>query len=156
MAMIDPAPLRKPEHAKPTAANDTRPADPVSILSSPPPSPRGRSFMFRGVLLLVGGLLVGELALPTMLKPSVIAGDAVARYHFRTMTMVNQKEIELQEQITIAQKGAEIEAQRAQLQSLCALTVLLDPEIAQQCAALVNYTQDAAATSIEHSKRQGQ
>lgn len=150
MNAITPAPLREvSDRATPLVSV---PADPTLILSQPLPSPRTRTTLIRNIAIVVGALLGAELILPFALKPSVVIGDAVARYHFRTMTVINDKEIELEEQKKIAERRAEIEAERAKWVGICAFGILLDPQLAAKCQEFANTAFDASEQSIRKSK----
>lgn len=156
MNAVTPAPLRGTSDRAPSpavrAAADYLPADPALILTQPLPSPRARNTFIRTIVVVAGLIFGAEMILPFAMKPSVVIGDAVARYHFRTMTVINDKEIELEEQKKIAMRRAEIEAERAKWAGICMFGALLDPQLAYKCQQFSNSAFDAAERSIRHSK----
>ena len=157
MNAVVPAPLRKAAPLNNPVATTVKagghlPADPTPMIMKPLPAPGAKATMVRNILIAAGVLFMAEVGFPEALKPSVVIGKAVGRFHFETMTQVNKKEIELKEQEKIAERRAEIEAERAKWVGICQLGIMLDPQIAYKCKMLANGAFDAAADSIDLSK----
>jgi hypothetical protein len=126
---------------------------------SPPPVPRTervrRSWpRGSGIIALLLCVGVAEQTFSHDWKPSTVAGKMSANFAGQTMEAINNKEIELAKDKAIAEQQAIIEAQRANVQGLCALGGLLGPEVAQVCTEGSNVYFDTARQSTDRSLSQ--
>mgnify|MGYP003375504853 CR=1 FL=1 len=119
-----------PLHANPL------PADPAQILARQPKDTRGG----KGRLVLWGivGLVAAQLFAPVELKPTVLAGQAVANFSLPTMQASAVTQEQLAHQRMLAERLATMQADYADSRAKCFWGVLLSPEAGEMCTQLVD------------------
>lgn len=132
---------------------DTRPsnlpADPSAILAKQGQAPTRRRPKILLAVIVVA--LSAELFGPAAWKPSLIAGDAAARFYFSIMSADNIKQTELIEQQMVAQRLAEREMEYDAWIGRCNVVMMFDYDTGAAChvAAEAFY-----ADAIEGARRE--
>lgn len=142
MSELNHVPLRGTESAGrersvvPLDANPM-PSDPALILArSQPKDTRGSKsrLILWGILVLV----LTQLFAPVELKPTVLAGQAVANFSLPTMQANALTQEQLAHQRVLAERLATMEADYADSRAKCFWGIIMSPEIGKMCTDLVD------------------
>jgi hypothetical protein len=120
-----------PLHANPM------PTDPAAILAKAQPKDT-RGSKGRLVLWGIGGLVAAQLFAPVELKPTVLAGQAVANFSLPTMQASAVTQEQLAHQRMLAERLATMQADYADSRAKCFWGQLLSPEAGEICTQLVD------------------
>lgn len=113
------------------------PPDPVQILAKAQPTNK-RGGKGRLILWGLGGLVTAQLFAPLELKPSVLAGQAVANFSLPTMQASAVTQEQLAHQRMLAERLATMQADYADARAKCFWGALVGPEAAELCIQLVD------------------
>jgi len=144
MTNIIAAPLRKPnsatEHNENTAVPqhvNTMPANPADILARNAQN-GGEKKRVRGIVWMGGGLLAAQILAPQPMKPTVVAGSAVAGFYSQIMAASSDKEEDLARKRVLAERLADLEARWSEARAKCFWTGLAGKEAAEFCTLAVD------------------
>jgi hypothetical protein len=113
------------------------PSDPAQLLAARQPhKPRGGKT--RIMLIGTGVLVVAQLFAPPPLKPTAIAGQAVASFSAPTIWTGTDAQADLEYRRGLAARLAKMESDYADSRAKCFWGVLLSPEAGQMCTQLVD------------------
>ncbi|WMS43113.1 hypothetical protein RDV64_01530 [Acuticoccus sp. MNP-M23] len=114
---------------------------------------RGRTIMLWVVVAVVALQVVG----PDDIKPSKIAGGAAGDFYGGIMHADNEKNLDLAEQIPVAEARGGLERSQAQWNGICAASMFLDPQLAMYCQAMANaYFNETLPNARTYRKRYGE
>lgn len=123
------------------------PADPAIILTR---MPRQETRSRKKILLWVGGgLLAAQALAPVGLKPSTLAGGAIADFSAQTMWQSAAVQEKMAQANLLAQRLADLQARHSEARAKCGFATLLSPEAGQTCESLVDQNFVPAIRQIE-------
>lgn len=124
------------------------PADPAAILArSQPNTPKNRKLPL--VLWIGGGIVAAQLFAPVEMKPTVLAGQAVANFSLPTMQASAVTQEQLAHQRMLAERLATMQADYADSRAKCFWGQLLSPEAGELCTQLVDANYVPAIRQIQ-------